>query len=393
VRAPSLRTPSYRLHKPTGQAVVTLNGRDIYLGKHGTLESRAAYDRTIAEWLAQGRSYRGADGRTINEVVAAYLSYVDGYYTSAEPACIRLSLRPLRALYGSTPASEFGPLKLKIVRQAFIDAELCRAEVNKRTRRIVRMFKWAVAEELIAASVHHALKAVDGIRRGREGVRESKPVRPVADNHVDAIQPYVAPQIWAMIELQRLTGARPGEICSIRTIDIDRSGQTWVYRPESHKTAHHGKERVIHLGPQAQTILKPWLRADPTAYLFQPREVDAARRAAQRLVRKSKVQPSQLNRKKAKPKRTPSEVYKTYSYRQAIQYGIEKANRLLREQSLPEIPMWHPHQLRHSAATRLRREFGLDTARAVLGHSTPVVTEVYAELDAAKASEAMAKIG
>jgi hypothetical protein len=50
------RTPSYRLHKPTGQAVVTLNGRDHYLGRYGTAASRAEYDRLLAEWLEAGRS-------------------------------------------------------------------------------------------------------------------------------------------------------------------------------------------------------------------------------------------------------------------------------------------------------------------------------------------------
>ncbi len=57
------------------------------------------------------------------------------------------------------------------------------------------------------------------------------------------------------------------------------------------------------------------------------------------------------------------------------------------------MPKWHPHQLRHNAATRLRKEFGLDTARAVLGHSSTAVTEVYAELDRDKAAHAMARIG
>jgi hypothetical protein len=33
--ATTLRTPSYRHHKPSGQAVVTLEGRDIYLGRYG----------------------------------------------------------------------------------------------------------------------------------------------------------------------------------------------------------------------------------------------------------------------------------------------------------------------------------------------------------------------
>jgi integrase len=54
---------------------------------------------------------------------------------------------------------------------------------------------------------------------------------------------------------------------------------------------------------------------------------------------------------------------------------------------------WHPHQLRHAKATEIRREFGLDEARAVLGHRTPVVTEVNAEIDQAKAAAVMERLG
>jgi hypothetical protein len=41
--------PDYRLHKRSGQAVVTLDGLTYYLGPHGSPESRAEYDRLIAE--------------------------------------------------------------------------------------------------------------------------------------------------------------------------------------------------------------------------------------------------------------------------------------------------------------------------------------------------------
>jgi hypothetical protein len=57
------RTPSYRLHKPSGQAVVTLGGRDVYLGKFETPESRAEYDRVVAEWL-QGDVELGGHGHS-----------------------------------------------------------------------------------------------------------------------------------------------------------------------------------------------------------------------------------------------------------------------------------------------------------------------------------------
>jgi hypothetical protein len=47
--------PSYRKHKASGQAVVTINGRDVYLGPYGSRVSRDGYDRVIGEWLTNGR--------------------------------------------------------------------------------------------------------------------------------------------------------------------------------------------------------------------------------------------------------------------------------------------------------------------------------------------------
>jgi integrase len=299
----TLRTPSYRLHKPAGQAVVTLNGRDLYLGRFGSPESRAEYDRTIVEWISNGRrlpaptSGAGSD-LSVNEVAVAYLAFVDSYYVKhgtpkSEPTGIRHSIRPLRQLYGDTMAKDFGPLQLKAVRQAMVDAGHCRNEVSKRTGRIVRLFKWAVGEAMVPPSVYHGLQAVSCLRRGPADVRESEPVKPVPDALVDAIEPYVSRQIWAMIQLQRLTGMRPGEVCSMRTIDVDRSGRVWIFTPESHKTEHHGRERRIYLGPAAQAILRPWLRPELTAHLFSPRESVEARRVEQRKRRKTPMTPSQ----------------------------------------------------------------------------------------------------
>jgi hypothetical protein len=58
----SFRTPSYRLHKPTNQAVVTLNGRDFYLDRYGSPKSRAKYVRAIVEWITNGRRLRLRNG-------------------------------------------------------------------------------------------------------------------------------------------------------------------------------------------------------------------------------------------------------------------------------------------------------------------------------------------
>ena len=118
------RTPSYRLHKSTGLAVVTVGGKDLYLGRHGSAESRAEYDRVISEWLASGRRLVNAgpgacpDGPTVNELLMAYLDFAAGYYRKGgrptkELSNICLAIRPLRQLYGHTLATKFGPLGLK----------------------------------------------------------------------------------------------------------------------------------------------------------------------------------------------------------------------------------------------------------------------------------------
>ena len=110
-----LRTPSYRLHRPSGQAVVTLNGRDFYLGTYGTDASRAEYDRLIAEWLANARVLRrpagGSPDLTVNELILAYWRHAEQHYrmpdgtVTSELSYIQLAMRPLRRLYGHTPAA------------------------------------------------------------------------------------------------------------------------------------------------------------------------------------------------------------------------------------------------------------------------------------------------
>jgi hypothetical protein len=242
------RIPSYRLHRASGQGVATFNGRDVNLGRHADPASRAAHDRMLAEWLANGHETPSDTPLTIAQLIVRYIHHIDERYQSNEPANIRHALRPFRVLYGTALVTEFGPMSLKTVRQSFVDAKICRNEINKRTRRIVRLFKWGVAEELVPATVHQALKTVEGLKRGSVAVRESKPVKPVRDQFVDAIQPFTSRQVWAMIQLQRLTGARPGEVCCMRTCDLNTKGEIWEYTPERHKTQNHGKARTIYIG-------------------------------------------------------------------------------------------------------------------------------------------------
>ena len=275
--------PKYRHYKPKNLGVVRIDGRDIYLGKYNSPESREAYNRAIAEWLTTGAvpqpataTSAGADGPTVNEIILAYLRHAGDFYRRAdgtptgELENVKLALRPLKKLYGSTSARDFGPKALKSVRQDMINSKLCRRTINQRVGRIRRAFQFAVENELVPPSVHHGLKAVKGLSRGRSAAPESTAVRPVPDADVDAVRPFVSRQLWAMIELQRLTGMRSGEVAMMRTCDLDMSGKVWIYTPERHKAEHHGKERRIPLGPKAQEVVEAVAADRNDGLPFQP---------------------------------------------------------------------------------------------------------------------------
>jgi len=198
-----------------------------------------------------------------------------------------------------------------------------------------------------------------------------------------------------MIELQRLTGMRSGEVVIMRTCDINQSDTVWTYTPTFHKTAYRGHSRVVFLGPQAQQLLKPWLRSAVEEFLFSPAEAEAVR--LQELHARRKVPLSCGNRpgsnRKRAPVKQPGERYETGSYGKSIANALRRCNKDRKKRRGDEPIHWHPHQLRHNAATRLRREFGLEVARVVLGHKHAAITEVYAEVDFQKAAEVMKMIG
>lgn len=274
-RSPSV--PSYRHHKPSGQAVVTIRTaegerRDVYLGTYNSPESRAEYGRIVAELAtspaARSSPARASSGPTVDQVLLAFWKYAEPHYRrpdgkpSTELEELRRSVIPLRKLYGHTPAADFGPKALAAVRQQMIAAGWCRSLVNHRIDRVRRVFRWATAEELVPVTVYQALRTLAGLQKGRTDVRESKAIVPVDPAHVAAVLPRLNRYVRAMAELQRLTGMRPGEVCALTFAEVDRSGELWVYRPTQHKTAHRGKPRAVPFGPKARALLLTFVRND-----------------------------------------------------------------------------------------------------------------------------------
>jgi integrase len=383
--------PRYRKHRASNQAIVELNGRRHYLGPHGTKASKLEYDRLVAEYLASGRSPAygtPASEITVVELVAGYLAYAKAYYGDAKRgtyANLKRGVAPLKKLYGHTPAAEFGPPQFKAIRQGQIDENLSRPYVNEIMRRIVGVFRWGASEGLIPASIPQTLAMIPGLRKGRSGVREPKPVKPVDLEIVEQTLPHLSGVVEAMVRLQMLTGCRPGELCVLRPIDVDRSGKVWEAKLTEHKTAIHGQERIIYIGPKAQDVLRPFLLRGAEDYCFSPAEAMQEMRDRRSAARKTPL--SCGNRAgtnvSRKPKRNPGDRYTTQAYGVAIARVCKKHG----------IPKWRPNQLRHALATRVRREFDLDSARTLLGHSKIGTTQVYAEQDRTKAIQVAAKIG
>lgn len=430
--------PKYRKHAASGQAIVTLNGHDLYLGPYGSRASKTEYDRLIAEWLSSGRQYRppGCGEVTVVVLMSRYVDYAEAYYKGADgkPSTelekSKNALKYLRRLYGDTDAVDFGPLALKAVQQQMIGQGWCRKYINQGVNIIRRMFRWAVAEELVPGEVLHALSALPPLKAGRCAVPESEPVRPVPDALVEAVLPHLSRQAQAMVRLQRLTGMRPGEVVQMRGIDIDTTGRLWLYRPLRHKTGLLGHERIVPLGPKAQVTIRPFLKPDTTAYLFSPAEAEHERRRAAHDTRKTPLSCGNRpgSRRKRQPALHPGERYTANTYARAIQRGCDEAYPLPESLARRRVPRadgkegdrweseqewkarlgaeacnerrlwlrehrWHPHQLRHTAATELRKNFGLEAAQVILGHQTLSVTQIYAEKNIEAAMNIMGQVG
>jgi integrase len=417
------RIPSYRRHKQSGQAVVTITDavtgrrRDVLLGRYGSKASKEDYKRIVLDLEANERRLPGAAPEadlTVEELVSRYLRHVEAYYRhddgtpTGEVQAMRYALRPLHYLHAKTQVRDFGPSSLKAVRELMVKGyehpkfgvqpPICRTRINAQVKRIRRMFKWGVENELVPPAVLQGLQAVAPLKRGRSEAKESQPVKPVARAVVNDTLDILRPVLADMVSLQLESGMRPGELVVMRACDIDMSGPVWVYRPGSdrgpagqHKTAHHGHERVVPIGPKGQAVIRRHLTASVEAYLFSPRKLMEERVATMRTKRKTKVQPSQRDRRKRNPRKSPGDRYTSTSHAQALRKAIERHNKGKAEAA--QIPHWHPHQLRHLRALELKREVGLDVARAVLGHRSPAITEMYATIDIAKGAEAMGRLG
>lgn len=413
------RPPKYGHHKSTNQAIVCWGGRLIYLGPYGSQKSHDRYRAFIEEWRTKLRheAQKSVDAKrakrrkeaddarerlasavtpetlrqkwrqglkvSVDELIYVYRQHANDYYVkdgkpTREAELVVEVTGHLGKKHGRDRADDFGPVDLDAFREGLIDElDWSRLHLNKQTARIVRMFKWGAQKEICSPLVHQQLASLGGLKKGRTRARETAGVSCVADEVIDKTLPKLPPIVADMVRVQRYTGARPGEVCQMRPRDLDRSAEVWLYRPDSHKTEHHDKQRVIPIGPKAQEVLAKYLDRPEGKYCFSPAESEKRRRDP------GKDAAEFVSKRLKAPRWRPGDCYDTSSYRIAIRRVCKKL----------KLPIWTPNQLRHTAATAIRKRFGLEAAQVVCGHAQADVTQVYAERDLQLALSVAAEVG
>ncbi len=342
------RQPKYlrqREHGRSDRAFTIVDGKRIKLGVYGSPESFQRFaELTTGKTAAEPVPTTPPTAPTLSVLMASYLEFAIEKYggsKTSEVVHLKSALRILRRTHGQALAKDFGPKAYQQMRRAMIDADWSRRYIRDQTRRIKRMIGWAVLEELVPGDAKHRLDAVPGLTTREFGVRETDPVKPVSQADIDATLAELGPEVADMVRLLLLTGMRPGELVQLDAAHIDRCGDVWQYTPPTHKTAGKGKRRVVAIGPKAQEVLG--------TYLF----------------------------------RSPCFKHKVASIRQAVQRTARRAG----------VERWFPYQLRHSAGTNARAVAGLEGAQAILGHTRPDVTLIYAKSNDQRAAEVARAIG
>lgn len=417
-----MRVPKYRRHSTRDRGFVEWRGRRHYFkGRYNSEESLAAYRQFLRDNVLKDESI---DNEVPDVVpISGYLNVAEFCYRHllwAESFHGRESqefnhlYRCVKMLHnvGQLAVRDFGPLALKKVRRLMVEGKIpprkdgtpakrwSRSYINEQVNRIRRIFRWGVENELVPASVLQALKAVRPLRAGKTAAPETDRVEAVEWSQVELVLPFLTPVVADMVRLQGLTGMRSGELCRMTPGEIDRSRDPWVYMPGSHKTEWRGFQKIIYLGPKAQAILAPYLADRPKdKRIFTPAESIERLREIRAAARKTKRQPSQLARKpKARPKRSPGDHYTSNAYRHSIGYGIKRARKILAARAAksgaepPVLIEWHPHQIRHALANRVRAEFGLEASKAILGN-TIEATQIYSSRDLELAKRVASSIG
>lgn len=395
--------PRLRRHV-RGHGTVRLSRQDHYLGPWPDPTSpappavQAKYHELVARWVAGGRKPLARAGEKdrpvlVNDLVARFVEHLRADYPagSREPDQYELALRPLAALFGLEPGATLSAKVVEKVRDEMIRRDWSRKHVNRSVNRTKRLVRWAVRGELIPAACWQSVSAVEPLRAGQRGVKESPRRRPATLADVVAVCEHLTAPLAAMVMLCWLTGMRPGEVRRLTAGELDRSDAgVWVYRPSRHKTAHADQKRSVAIGPKGIEVLRPWLARAGGGPVFSPRSLVDEHLAAVRkratgdvLTEAEAWACSWFGRVPGRMLARAGETYTDNGFEASVRTAAEKAGR-----------KWFScYCTRHGFRMAVGRAANDEAARAALGQRHISSTVHYGELDEDLAKETMRKLG
>ena len=245
----------------------------------------------------------------------------------------------LEQRYADLPSTEFGPLKLQDLRDELNANDLSRSYINELTGMLVRIFRHGVSRELYPPDRLVALESVKPLRR--DECRPDKPKTKTTIEQVLAAAKVMPPPIDDMLLLQVFTGARPSELFTLQTSEIEPGSDAWLIRKANHKTQHRGKQRtLVAVGP-AKAILEKHLGNLP----FTNRA---------------------------------GNLWNKDTYRRAIQRRLERHS----------LKHFTPYSIRHLAAQTVRDNGNAEDVAALLGHSSLNLVNTYSDASVERAIQA-----
>lgn len=369
-RAKNTVRPCPRLehHKPSGKGRCRWyeggRRREKWFGEWGSSRCREEYARFAAEWIAdQGRPVHALGEKlTVADLCDYFLDWAKspaGYCKNGKPTsevyAYSSTCKTWVALYGTMRVADFKPSGLRAVRSKWIESGAARDVANRYAGKLVKVIAWGVARELVPAATLAPLREVERLKAGQTAARDPAPVVSADPAAVSCVLPHLHADparravLAAMIEVQRHSGMRPGELVTLRAGMIDRTREPWVCdlsNDGANKNLHKGKGRVIYFGPRSRGVLAPLLKVvtKPDEFVF-------------RFKRERKV-------------RLGTRPLSRHEYGRLVALACKRAG----------VAEWTPNQLRHLRATEIMDvyESSADAAK-VLGNSPEVLSRVYAD--------------
>lgn len=394
---PRKAIPALKFHKQTRQWFYFRQGKRHYLGRE-----KAEAERRFKAAISRGPQDEpivDSSDCILSEALNAYWQFAKTHYTDKR-ARDRISriLAVAHEVQGGCAVDEFRPSHFRAIRGKLLESpSLSRNYINALMKCLKTAFVWLAAEHIIPAGMLAAAQTIKSLAPG-EGGRETDDVEAVEDWVIDATIPECHPTLAAMIQAQRLTGCRPGELCHMRREEISTSPAElirvhglkrkiaampvegaiiWLYAPDRHKNKWRGKVRIIPIGPDAQQILKPFFQ--PSGYVFRPSDV-----LSEAECRALGVGPH----------------YTVRAYRNAIGRAVERANAFRGQVAvklateLPLLPPWAPNQLRHAALEDVAEREDAEAAGIMAGHgASRRALDAYVRATIKRAAATAAKCG